>query len=371
MKRSAQMAMASTLTVAACLICMTAAQGKKPGGGGGGGAAYSLVLISPAGVSLDSGGPTDVNDAGDLVGWFESTNGEHHAYCYELANDAFYALQGGTLAHGVNNTGEIVGLNAVSPGVADAVYWGSAQANAITLAGLSGATITVARSINEAGLISGHSIVDGAKYAVLWRTGDVDVGVVLPPLPGAVHADAIHVSEFSTGGGAFVVGYSSLTPGGDPLDAQATMWAVWIDGEEVLHSSDAIDLGVLTNGPSQALGVNSDGTVCGRSDWWPVVEFDGQPMQVLPTSSKAIGGHAGDINETGSIVGSVETYPRCCVPYPRAWLWSSGKGTDLNSKVRLGRSEVLEFASAISNAGHIVGIGEFDQANAGFALVPN
>ncbi len=369
--------LASTIIV---IVAISAPQARpanpnKPGGSSGAQLPYSLVLIAPTGVPLANGGPQDVDDDGNVVGSYRTTDGQDWAYYYDLASNTFSTLTGGTAVVALNSRQEIVGRNVDHELVTStALYWSSPVASPQVLVSLTPGGSAGAYDINDLGIVVGGSRDGAVHSAVIWQTGAQGVygPAPLPPLPGHPHAGVAALSEFDNTGVARAVGYSALTVGGwGDVDGRATLWEISIGSDGALVVSEAVDLGVLNTGPSQAWGVNVVGDVCGHSDNGPFVKLDGQPMQPLPVTSRTIDSHANDISAARKVVGIVVEYTRFSGTMPKAWLWSAGQGYNLNGQVKLGRSEVLEVATAISNGGHIVGTGEFAQANAGYLLVPN
>lgn len=352
----------AALVLAAIAVGVAPSHAAKPGAGTG----YTLVRLAPAGVAIASSVPYDVDDAGNVVGYYQRTSGQRSAFFFDRAGNTLQTLAGGTNATGLNGLGQIVGLNDTQ-----AIYWSSCLAAPTALNGLTGQTVGAARAINGGGLIVGQSVVGGASHAVAWTVGTTSVAAELPPLPGETHSDVLGISEFDQAGFATVVGYCSTTDIHGDEDGRATMWGLSFVGGSLIVAGP-IDLGSLKGGPSKADGVNLAGDACGKSDLWPFVKLDGQPMQALPGPGKAIYGAANDSNNAGNVVGSFTVSTRTYAQ-ERAYLWSAGQAVDLNTKVQLGSSELLETGAAISNSGQIVGIGYFPTIAAGdvgFLLIP-
>jgi hypothetical protein len=344
--------------------------GKK--GGGGSTAQYDLIVLAPPNVTVTWSSAAGVNDAGNVVGHYEDDAGGYFAYYYDRGQNSFQTLPGGTAALGVNNRGEIVGNNR---DFGFALYWKTSQATPDILDSLTIAGAAAATGINDAGIAVGHSLDDSISSAVLWTVDALGVSgpIELPPIAGDLHAIARQVSEFDQTGVARVIGYS-----GDDIhgydSGRAVLWILWIDDAGSLQSSGAIDLGALAGGNSTGDGVNLSADTCGTSEYhFPFLKRYGQPMQALAMPRKAISGGAYDLNDGATVVGRVMFQAKSGSSDERAYLWSSGNAIDLNAKVSLGTSQVLETATGISNQGCIVGMGFFPTASEGmiaFLLIP-
>jgi probable HAF family extracellular repeat protein len=78
-------------------------------------------------------------------------------------------------ANSINDAGQAVGIDLVSPGGAFAVEWSNGQV--INLGGLPGSTDNAAASINDAGQVVGTSFVGGVTVATEWSNGQaIDLG---------------------------------------------------------------------------------------------------------------------------------------------------------------------------------------------------
>lgn len=98
-------------------------------------------------------------------------------------------------------------------------------------------------------------------------------------------------------------------------------------------------------------------------------------MQPLPGMRKATWGYAEGVNDHGAMVG-IMGYLFKGNSVEKAVLWpDAATVVDLNQKVDLGRSEVLESAFRINNSGDILASGYFpsisEMGDVGCLLVPN
>jgi len=274
-------------------------------------------------VDLGSIRPTDINDAGMIVGndaqgaavWdsrtmqrteLSSTNGgklrineQNHVTGNGTWTPGFRQVFG----TGINDLDQVVGY---SEYLGDTYVWQNGLAH--FLPGLPGATETRALDISNTGLIVGTS---GDK-AVRWQDGDVSV------LP--VPADYVARSATAVSDNGVVAGYGwSPSRGG-------YHFFVWVNG--VFRDAGGI--------------------------------YDGGG---LACSSRPT-----DINNSGVAVGTVDTWD------PRqigALIWTESTGmVSLGTLIPQGTEWGLREAFAINNHGQIVGVGRLDGEDHGFLLNP-
>jgi probable HAF family extracellular repeat protein len=89
-------------------------------------------------------------------------------------------------------------------------------------------------------------------------------------------------------------------------------------------------------------------------------------MQDLGTLPGGTTSSASDINDAGQVVGSAGNP----AGVTRAILYSNGAMQDLNTLLPAGSGWILREASAINNAGEIVGFGKHNGATRAFLLKP-
>jgi probable HAF family extracellular repeat protein len=222
--------------------------------------------------------------------------------------------------------------------------------------------------VNEAGQVVGNS----GNKAFLWENG---VMTELPSLGGTTgeivgNTDSFafllrngNVTDLGHLGGVAtfandvndstqIVG-ASYTNEATPLGPMAHAY-LWQNGVMT-------DLGVLPGlDDSGAAAINSSGVVVGSSshtdpDTYEVTSAafiyqDGQ-MSALPVPSPE--SYAGDINDSGVVVGSMRA-PGGFSNY-HAWVYKDGGVTNLNSLIPSGSDLHLAIARAVDNAGQIVG----------------
>lgn len=216
------------------------------------------------------GGPystgSDVNDAGDVVGWSNiADGGDTHAFRWRAGVMTDLGTLGGALsrANGINNAGQIVGVSTTATGEARAFLW---QDGDMTDLGTLGGSSSEATAINEQGEIVGIADLPGdtAAHAFLWQHGVMtDLGNLVP------------------------------------------------DGR----------------GRSRAFDINEAGQIVGRSDHPGTDErafiwHNGMMRPLFPFSGDGWT-HASGINDAGEVVGFIADM------YPRAFHWRNGVLTDL------------------------------------------
>lgn len=247
---------------------------------------------------------TDVNNAGQVVGWCYMGQSFvwQHGKMTTLANPP-----GGSYsrANAVNNWGDVVGEAANATGQTHAVLW--RHGKAIDLGTLSGGTDSYATGINSRGEVVGYStIADGNTHAFVRRHGKmVDLGA----LPGQSYSTAAGVNDRGT-----VVGVSTH----DSIYRTATVW----------KHGRATDLGrPYGNAESAAVAVNDRGQVAAYSFGTANHAFlydRGRLVDVGADVNAELGGgytQPEAINNRGQVVGMTE---------PGAFLWDAGKVTKLS-----------------------------------------
>ena len=250
------------------------------------------------------------------------------------------------IAFGINGAGEVVGYGRCGD-MGTACLWDGIELRSPGWLDYDGFSRPLA--INNRSEVVGWSDAApaGFDHAVLWRDGVAyDLGTL-----GGVQSQALDIDDSSR-----VVGWAR------PEDGSSHAF-LWRDGEMQ-------DLGTFGEPGSVAHGINEGGKVVGWVGSVGVtarkafVWLDGE-MTLLPGSepSQAFG-----LNNQGYIVG---TYTPIGTTI-RAALWVDGTRYDLNDLTGDDRV-ALEIATAINDAGQIVGVGRWkyrDQREFGYRLTP-
>jgi probable HAF family extracellular repeat protein len=206
----------------------------------------------------DSGTATAINNAGQVIlGHSGYTSiGPRHATLWNGATMAdLGTLLGGTssVARDINDAGLVVGDSQTSnQSITHATVWYSNIAHDV---GTLGGTNSYAYDINEAGQVVGHSQTTGdqANHATLWNgtTTVTDLGTLL----GGSSSRASAINE-----AGLVVGSSGIT--GDQA-AHATLW----DGDTAIDLNSFLDPSLLADGwfLEDATGINDKGWIVGNA----------------------------------------------------------------------------------------------------------
>lgn len=211
----------------------------------------------------------------------------------------------------------------------------------------------VARGVNGLGTVVGtRASADASGWrgtqACVWSGGN------LASLPGLGGASGSAMAIADNGD---ITGFASLP--GDRI-VHATLW----------RGGVAHDLGTLGGARSQAFAVNEAGLVAGVADTalgHPhacLFQTDGAGNVVSRTDLGVLGesfSYAYGLNENGQAVGTSDD---------RAFLWDGGELIDLNDRIPGGAGWHLQGATAINDAGEIVGWGRLVGVPRAFLLIP-
>jgi probable HAF family extracellular repeat protein len=279
-------------------------------------------------------------------------DGNDHAFSWRNGVIAdLGTLPGGTYAEAwaVNAGGQIVGEADDGNGFSHPVLW---QNGFITDLGIpSGVNVAHAQGINGNGQVVGYGDGDGGPHAFLWQGGTV---VHLGTLPGSNGASAWAINDLGQ-----VVGESGHG-------------FLWQDGVMT-------DLGTLPGSRrGLALSINNTGQVVGtyfldegpqRAFLWQngvMTDLGTLPDNGLNSARNTL---ATSINGIGQIVGLSE-FSTLLATVPHAVIWDGGVLTDLNTLIPADSGWVLHGASAINDAGQIIGEGTINGQSRAFLLTP-
>ena len=314
-----------------------------------------------------------INNLGEVVGCSDTqtANGYpctgtvpgQHAFSWSASKGMkdLGTLSGATVsgAVGVNDAGTVVGYSNVKGQPATnfiAVQWGP-YGGITNLGTLAGGASSSAFQINSAGESSGDSFVSNGKVnATSWADKKIKN---LGALPGSIFTAGLAINDDGHIAGESVFSY------GPPITSHAFLW----------NGSKMKDLGTLWGGTtSMANAINSSGVAVGQSDGhntgglWHAVQWgsDGgiRDLGVLKGGTYSI---AFGVNDSDVVVG----YGNISTNAPHAMIWTEGSGMkDLNSEIPSGTGWTLINANAINNVGQITGYGSKNGHNHAFVLMP-
>ena len=269
----------------------------------------------------------DINEDGLIAGYAQLGQGGAHAVTWLDGEVTDLGTLGGqeSYALGLNNEGQVVGWSLIEGENFEqrAFLWSDGEM--IDLGVLEEGRRSLAYDLNDRGQVVGASTTRSEEtarapeYAFVWEDGEM---TALPAVEGEYSA-AVAINRDGV-----IVGVAS-TDGGEGLDFGVGIHAVrWEDGE-------VTDLGTLGEGESSAANaINRDGAIVGNSLIEP-----GPPT-----------GRAGE---------------------SRACLWAAdGELYDLNELIPEDSGWVLERATDINDRGQIIGVGQFDDQQRAFLLLP-
>jgi len=314
-----------------------------------------------------------INNLGEVVGCSDTETVQgypctglvpgQHAFIWTKAGGMkdLGTLSGATVsgAQGINDAGTVVGYSNVKGQPATdfvAVQWSST--GAITNLGtLSGGPSSAAFEINSSGEIAGDSFLKtGIVNATSWTGNKIkSVG----GLPKSIFSAGLDVND-----GGDIVGESVFSYG-PPFKSHGFLW----------NGSTMNDLGALPGGiTSIANAINASGMIVGESDGtatrglWHAVMWDTShkihDLGVIPGGTYSV---AFAVNDSDVVVG----YGNLSNNAPHAMIWTSSKGMqDLSAMIPSNSGWVLINANAINNVGQITGYGTKGGHNHAFVLTP-
>lgn len=237
---------------------------------------------------------TGINDAGQVCGFSEISDGEDHAFIWsaeEGMRDLGTAGGDQSRAFAINNDGVVAGITTFADETLPlAVCYWTAEGEIIVLPHLADGP-SEARSINNLGQIVGASTVEGGfSQAVLWEPDGtiVEMGTL-----GGDQSRAQGVNDFGV-----ATGIAQDEEG----RTRAFMWT---------REGGMVDIGTLGGELSQANGIDNLGRIVGQSSTAdggrpPFVFTVEDGMRELPD----FGNNSGQIfaiNDNGYIVGQANT----------------------------------------------------------------
>jgi probable HAF family extracellular repeat protein len=316
-----------------------------PVGSAASAARYTITDLGTLGAG-DLSVATAVNNAGQVVGYFNPTTSTSHAFRWTsgvLSDLGTIAGGSYSVATAINDAGQVAGQSDRTPGgYGYPVKW-SATGAITDLGGPVTNALGSGNGIDPSGqVVGGQRPADseGAPVGTLYRVDGTRVD--LGPDLGA--ANGINAVGQVVGDPAYVWRNGSATNlPGFPDSGEATATAINISGQ-VVGSADS--------GSSQ-LAVR-----------WQ----NNTPVSLGPIDDIARS-QAKAINAAGQIVGTAD--PQCtpCAA-PRAWLWQAGTITALDDLIPAGSGWTLQQANGINDRGQIVGAGLHNGHMRAFLLTP-
>ncbi|HWZ97695.1 MAG TPA: hypothetical protein VN025_08040 [Candidatus Dormibacteraeota bacterium] len=295
-----------------------------------GGPLDDLGALIPNGFSIG----TSVNDFSDVVGYGTLAQGGTHAFLVRngIMSD-LGTLPGGanSIAYAINNAGTIVGYSS-SPnsGQRAAIFANGTVTDigALNDFGTPGAGISIAHAVNNKGQIAGWSY-------------NFDT---------SVNGFSTHAFLFTNGVMRDIGGITAMGAGLND-NGKVVGTATYPDGE--IHATRFEGTGAYTD-----LG----NLKCVIQD--PITLLPGIALACINGQGNSA---ASAINNFGQIVGNSDTQ----TDGQHALLYLNGRLRDLNWYIPANSGWVLQTATAINDAGEIVGNGTHNGVRAGYLLTPN
>jgi probable HAF family extracellular repeat protein len=319
-------------------------------------AAAALALAAPAGAAnyrvIDLGtlgGATsaanDINESGAVVGWAKTASGRVHAVIWRDGHKTDIGTLGGpnSAATGISDNFAVVGTSGVPGGGRHGFLW---RANTGAPHNL-GPPAPV--RIADTGAMIGNTRLPNDEPVGVYRSFQVAGGwkqLLTAGWDGSIAADIDDAGE--------AVGTLITEPHGSaPFTYQ--------NGVLTILPS------VPTAAETSANAINNVGQIAGQTfDPLGIVLWDGGHWNPIATPA-LVDPEVHDMNDCAQIVGAhhpVEFFK------PAAFLISGGVGVDLNSQIPAASGWHLGVATAINDAGQIVGIGRHHGVQRAFLLQP-
>jgi probable HAF family extracellular repeat protein len=307
---------------------------------------YLIDLNSRTATDLGSLTATAINDAGQVVGDFDTDTGRTHAFITGPNGVGMTDLGtlGGTVssATGVNAAGQVAGWSNTATGRTHA-FITSPNGMGMTDLGTLGGTVSSATGINATGQVVGSSYTVGPPHAFI--TGANGVGMTDLGTLGGYQAEATDINAVGQ-----VVGQSAV------VERFGTTITIFSSPRAFITGPNGV--GMTNLGVRDATGINDAGQVVGSSSTYfgPIHAFITGPNGVGMTDLGTVGGYgsgASGINASGQVVGW--SFTTTNEAHHAFITGPNGVGmTDLNSLVDLPAGVFLTEAIAINNMGQVI-----------------
>ncbi|MDD2336419.1 MAG: DUF3466 family protein [Geobacteraceae bacterium] len=253
-----------------------------------------------------------INNTGQIVGTYRTKVGSQNVFkpfTYDLNSNTQTnldtpLLSPTALALDINDSGQTVGWTSTKTGtVLDTMPKTAFISNPVdsTISYIPGASVgtnatdgSVANGINNSGLVTGYTTVDGNALAFLYDSSNDDFATI-----GTLGGQTSTGNAINESGA--IVGYSTLADG--------------VEHAFLYSGGTMIDLGALgeAGNTSQAYDINEAGTIVGSSNGHAFMYSNGQMVDLNTFIDPSLGitlTTATGINNLGQIVGygTVETY---------------------------------------------------------------
>lgn len=294
---------------------------------------YNMIDLGTLGGRSST--PTDINDAGQVVGYADTRSGQSHAFFWNNGTMTDLGTLGGSYSYAaaINSNGQVAGESATLGGAVHAFLWDN---GIMTDLGTLGGQNSAATGLNDRGQVVGWSnTIDGEVHVFLWDNGTMtDLGTL-----GGSESRACCINASGQ-----VAGHSSIIPGSNTT--VATLWSNGIN----------TNIGALIprQTSSDVSAINNIGQVVGTAYLNAIIAnhaffYNGS----IATDLGTLGGNdseATDINAAGQVAGTSRTTNGTF----RGFLWSGGLMNDLGVLSNT-YNRAQSYACCINDAGQVAG----------------
>lgn len=293
---------------------------------------YKLQLIrTPAGEPTIA---TSLNNAGQVVGYFQCANGTWGAFLWKEGHVSTFGTSGTThyFPHALNEAGNVIVGHTGKYMDFDRIFVQRVHAGKAASISASSGTCGRIYAINPSGDMAGYKLSDGNKKrrACVWQKGVVtELGTL-----GGQYSDAYGINDSGS-----VVGQAEISLG----VSHAFEW----------RNGLMRDLGTLGGDYSCAYGINNKVSIVGcaetQNKGMRAFLYQKSKMTNLGTLGGS-GSEARAINDAEQVVGTSMNSQSMF----RATLWLNGEIRDLNRLIPPHPGLVLTAARDINNRGQIL-----------------